>query len=675
MVAACGAAALFGPGLVASAGAVDFTPGPGAYTADTSALTLTGPGVSVTGQNMGGVAVFNFANINIPAGATIFATGSRPFELQASGSFNLDGVIDGNGTSALNFDQFPTTPPPPNAGGAGGGFGGKDSTQPGGGSGGGGVASAGSHGAGGGGFGGAGAPGGCDPPSCPSGQTAGAGGNAYGNLDVLFQGGSGGGGASGPAAFDSVAGGGGGGAIAIFAGSLTTTSGSVIEANGGDGAVGGSGASGGGSGGGILLHANTINVNGLLSATGGKGGAGGCCGDGGGGAGGRIAYQYAQLVSGGATDVTGGFSGANSNPPGFTSGGPSPVPQAGSGVVSQIRGALAGFGPATGISQTAATISGFINPNGNGTTYHFDFGTTTAYGMQVPGFDVFVGSDFAVHQVTQTVSGLSPNTTYHYRLVATDSIGLVTLGPDQSFTTAPLPPPTASATVAALGSGAAVTVSCSGASSQTCAGQFVVTAHKHTCGRKTTGVTASAKPKCKPKTTQVRVGSGRYSVGAGRSQTIHFSVNSTGKSLLTQFYKLPSTWKFSATSGFAPHTRQVKFAYQRIMATPDDFNLAVGAGSALVKSWFITGIPTGGSAAVVCNGGGCSFHSETFKHKHKVSILSGAHLAVGATIRITITAPNSVGMVDTVTIRSLDAPKESFSCLPPGARSPMKCVG
>ncbi|MEA2145675.1 MAG: hypothetical protein QOG59_1262, partial [Solirubrobacteraceae bacterium] len=253
----CVVAALFAPGMVAAANAADFNPSPGSYTADTTALTLTGPGVSVTGQNINGVAVFNFQNVNIPVGTTVFATGSRPFEFQASGNFTLAGVINAAGTNATNFVAGPTPS------GAGGGFGGTDKTQPGGGSGGGGVASSGSHGAGGGGFGGVGAPGGCNTGTCLATESAGAGGNAYGNLDVLFQGGSGGGGAS-VGTGSTVGGGGGGGAVAIYAASITTLGGSEIMADGGNGAVGGNGASGGGSGGGIFLHANVINASGLL---------------------------------------------------------------------------------------------------------------------------------------------------------------------------------------------------------------------------------------------------------------------------------------------------------------------------------------------------------------------------------------------------------------------------
>ena len=51
-----------------------------------------------------------------------------------------------------------------------------------------------------------------------------------------------------------------------------------------------------------------------------------------------------------------------------------------------------------------------------------------------------VGSDFASHQVSASVSGLVPNALYHVRLVATNAAG-TTFGSDVTFTTAKAPAP------------------------------------------------------------------------------------------------------------------------------------------------------------------------------------------------------------------------------------------
>ncbi len=274
-------------GIVAApqAGAASLVLGSNSYVANTTAMTITGPSLLVHGTDVGGVAVFKFDTITVPAGASITATGSRPFELLSTGAIVVGGAIVSVGTNATDFAAGP------NAGGAGGGAGGTNASTKGHGSGGGGVSNNGSNGSGGGGFAGSGARGGNEG----TGTTA-AGGAPYGNLDVMLQGGSGGGGNGGNGT-SPAGGGGGGGAIGLFGSSVTLQSTAVVAVSGGNGASGGDAASGGGSGGGIIVHANSVDLEGELIAPGGAGGAGGCCGDGGGGSGGRIAIQYKTVVS------------------------------------------------------------------------------------------------------------------------------------------------------------------------------------------------------------------------------------------------------------------------------------------------------------------------------------------------------------------------------------------
>jgi hypothetical protein len=92
-------------------------------------------------------------------------------------------------------------------------------------------------------------------------------------------------------------------------------------------------------------------------------------------------------------------------------------------------------GGASGITNSAAIVAGTINPNGLSTTYHFDYGTTTSYGSQAPASDGSAGSGSANTPVSASLSGLTALTTYHYRLVATNSAG-TTNGSDATFTTA-----------------------------------------------------------------------------------------------------------------------------------------------------------------------------------------------------------------------------------------------
>jgi photosystem II stability/assembly factor-like uncharacterized protein/fibronectin type 3 domain-containing protein/sugar lactone lactonase YvrE len=96
---------------------------------------------------------------------------------------------------------------------------------------------------------------------------------------------------------------------------------------------------------------------------------------------------------------------------------------------------------ATNVTATGATLVGFGNPNGLTTTYHFEYGTTTAYGSQSSPASLGLGALFL--QRTLAVSGLTANTTYHYRLVASNESG-TTFGSDRTFTTL-LPAPSAPA--------------------------------------------------------------------------------------------------------------------------------------------------------------------------------------------------------------------------------------
>jgi hypothetical protein len=89
-------------------------------------------------------------------------------------------------------------------------------------------------------------------------------------------------------------------------------------------------------------------------------------------------------------------------------------------------------GPVTRISGTGATVSGFVGPNGHATSYHVEFGSTTAYGHSTPASPAGAGSSTLA--VTATLAGLRPRTIYHYRLVAT-SAGGTSVGSDLTFRT------------------------------------------------------------------------------------------------------------------------------------------------------------------------------------------------------------------------------------------------
>ncbi len=93
-------------------------------------------------------------------------------------------------------------------------------------------------------------------------------------------------------------------------------------------------------------------------------------------------------------------------------------------------------GNATAIAPTSATLNGTVNPVGQSTTYHFEYGATTSYGSDTATAGAASGN--ADVRVSDSIGSLVPATTYHYRLVATNASG-TTLGADVSFKT-PKPP-------------------------------------------------------------------------------------------------------------------------------------------------------------------------------------------------------------------------------------------
>jgi phosphodiesterase/alkaline phosphatase D-like protein len=107
-------------------------------------------------------------------------------------------------------------------------------------------------------------------------------------------------------------------------------------------------------------------------------------------------------------------------------------------------------GSPSGIGQSTATVNGTVNPNGQSTTYHFEYGTTMSYGTNAPISDASAGASGAAQSESAALSGLLPNTTYHYRLVAVNATG-TTQGLDQTFTTTAAAVPPTVATAAASG--------------------------------------------------------------------------------------------------------------------------------------------------------------------------------------------------------------------------------
>jgi hypothetical protein len=121
-------------------------------------------------------------------------------------------------------------------------------------------------------------------------------------------------------------------------------------------------------------------------------------------------------------------------------------------------------------------LKGSVDPYGLDTHYRFEYGTATSYGTDVPVPDADAGSNEGFVPVSQTITGLQPETTYHFRLEASNSAGPNT-SKDETFTTPAnpsAPPPSNQFTVGPMsykGTTATATVTVPGPGSVSASGK------------------------------------------------------------------------------------------------------------------------------------------------------------------------------------------------------------
>ena len=88
---------------------------------------------------------------------------------------------------------------------------------------------------------------------------------------------------------------------------------------------------------------------------------------------------------------------------------------------------------AASVDTTAATLNGTVNANNLETAVTFEYGTTISYGGSVTAVpSPLAGSSDTT--VSASLTGLSPGTTYHYRVVGSSAAGRA-YGSDMTFTT------------------------------------------------------------------------------------------------------------------------------------------------------------------------------------------------------------------------------------------------
>lgn len=87
---------------------------------------------------------------------------------------------------------------------------------------------------------------------------------------------------------------------------------------------------------------------------------------------------------------------------------------------------------ANNVGQNSATLNGSINPNGASTSYWFEYGVSQSLGNMTSSQNA--GSGTSANNSSASITGLSANVAYYFRIVAQNSFG-TTYGSILSFTT------------------------------------------------------------------------------------------------------------------------------------------------------------------------------------------------------------------------------------------------
>jgi len=230
---------------------------------------------------------------------------------------------------------------------------------------------------------------------------------------------------------------------------------------------------------------------------------------------------------------------------------------------------------ATSITTTGATLNGSINANNASTTVSFDYGTTTSYGTNVTATQSPVTGTTAT-AVSSGLTGLVPNTTYHYRVKGVNTTG-TTNGTDLTFTTtAAVPTATTSAATSITTTGATLNGSINANNAST-----TVSFDYGTTTSYGTNVTATQSPVSGTTATTVT-----YTLtGLAPNTTYHYRVNGVNTAGTTNGTDMTFT-----TAAVVPNTTTT--AATLITTTGATLNGSVNANNASTAVSFDYGLTT-----------------------------------------------------------------------------------
>jgi hypothetical protein len=195
-------------------------------------------------------------------------------------------------------------------------------------------------------------------------------------------------------------------------------------------------------------------------------------------------------------------------------------------------------GGAGAITYHSATLTGSVDAHGGPTKYHFEYGPTTAYGRSTAMSDAGTSTAAA----SASLSGVAAATTYHYRLVATNSGG-VGKGADRTFTTAAAPPPAPAPASTPPFAGVALA-----STRLTYGGKFVALRLRCPAGT-VGGCSGRTRLTARRQARSVTLGRAGFSIAAGDEAKVRVRVSRGGRRLLGRVRRLRGKDRTAAYDG------------------------------------------------------------------------------------------------------------------------------